>query len=277
MQNGTSSSADVQPFRSESGKRRIWGIITGEFGYARGNWAPSGGLRWQVGTTQATGWVGVSQEKVSPSVMEGMRHEGLRPVWLLLDTGIPSRGWNSWSQPQTSNHTWDLVPGAQATRVGLAPGGVLVPAVGWRVGCQQCSSSTVRLLPQVEAQSQLQVHALGRRGCQEDHLVYPLAERALGLAHQAHRQPRQLAGVRWWVPRPIILCFQARKPVHLLFQPFQWWTDMSNDSHTLVQLPCCFAGTTLGIPCSIWGVFNTRESAYQLHMYQTGPLTTKNL
>lgn len=72
--------------------------------------------------------------------------------------------------------------------------------------------------------------------------------------------------------------FQARKPLHLLFHPFQWWTDMSNEKrYTLVQLPCCFAGIWFDIPCSIWGIFSTSELAYQLHMYQTDLLTTKTL
>lgn len=269
------------PFpQNRSGKRRIWGIITGGFGYARGNWAPSGGLGWQVGTMQATGWGGGQPWKSegSPSVMEGMRDEGLSPVWLPLDTGITSRGWNSWSQPQTTNYSWGLLPGARATPVGLTPGGVLGLAVGWRVGCQFNGATAAPSGGSVPAPGACsgQTGVPGRPSClsagRKSAGAGPSSSQAAEAAGRSQMMGPQTGDVLL-----LCLCFQARKPVRLLFQPFQWWTDTSNDSHTLVQLPCCFAGTSLDIPCSIWGIFNTRELAYQLHMYQIDPLTIKNL
>lgn len=47
----------------------------------------------------------------------------------------------------------------------------------------------------------------GQTGCQKTILSILLAERALGLAHQAHRHFRLLSVVRWWVPRQELCYF----------------------------------------------------------------------
>lgn len=271
------------PFaQNRSGKRRIWGIITGEFGYARGNWAPSGGLRWQVGTTQATGWGGGQPGKSEPFsdgrdarwrletclAAAGYR-DHFKGMELLISApnlqlhlglgarcpGYPGGSCSRWSPCPSCGMKRGLPAVLQFNSATAAPSGGSVPAPG------ACSG---------------QKGVPGRPSClsagRKSTGAGPSSSQAAEAAGRS-----QMTGLQTGAVLLFCLCFQARKPVHLLFQPFQWWTDMSNDSHTLVQLPCCFAGTTLGVPCSIWGVFNTRESAYQLHMYQTGPLTTKNL
>lgn len=71
---------------------------------------------------------------------------------------------------------------------------------------------------------------------------------------------------------------QARKPLHLLFQPPQWWTDVNTGSVTCLWatlLQCWYI--SVDIPYSIWGVCNSSKLAHQLHMYWTDPLATKTL
>lgn len=106
---------------------RNWGIWL-----CQGSWAPSGGLGRQVGTMQATGWGGgqpYKRSEESPLVMEGMWDEGLRPVWLSLDTRITPRGgspalWADLSpKPPTTARAWCQVP--RLPLLGLALGGVL--------------------------------------------------------------------------------------------------------------------------------------------------------
>lgn len=203
--------------------------------------------------------------------MEEMWDEGLTPVWLPLNTGVTPRGGNSWPQPKNTNYSQGLVPGAQATPAGSRPGGVLA-----LVREEECAASSAPVqrcncITKCSLRPNSRCTLWADRGAGKTILSILLAERALGLAHQAHRHFRLLSGASWWVPRQELFYSSA------CISKLGSLSTCFSKTHMLVQLPCCFAGISLDTPCGIWGVFDTSELAYQLHMYKTDPLTTKTL
>lgn len=163
-----------------------------------------------------------------------MWDEGWRPGWLALDTGITPRGGNSWAQPKPTNGSWGLVPGTQATRAGSRSGWSPCPAVGGR------KSVLPAVLPFKAATTSPSGASVptagdcsGQTGCQEDRLVYPVGRKSTGAGPSSSQAFQAAVGSQMVGPQTgamllLGLQFQARKPLHLLFQPFQWWTDVSN-------------------------------------------------
>lgn len=85
--------------------------------------------------------------------------------------------------------------------------------------------------------------ALGRQGFQEDYLIYPAAEGALVLVHQAHQHFRLLSGAAdsWWVPWAVLLLIVAAPSQEASAHGFPASSGMDRHEHwkcnTLVSYP----------------------------------------
>lgn len=172
--------------------------------------------------------------------MERMWDEGLRSVSLPLDTRITLRGGNSWSLPKTTGYSRGLMPSAQTTPAGPGYGWSPCPAGGRRTCCQKCSSSRVQLfLHQTGAQAQLRGVLWADRGSRKtlSSILLQKQHRCWSIKHINISGCCQESDDNWWVLWAVILLMvglqlQARKPLPLLFQPPQWWTDMNTGSVT---------------------------------------------
>lgn len=221
-------------------------------------------LGQQAGATKAPGW-GMGQlykrKEGSPLVMEGMSDEGLSAVCLPLDTGITLRGGKSWRLHRNTSYSRGSMPSVQATTAGPSSGWSPCPAVGRRTCCQECSSSRVRLLHQVQPQSQLRWVLWADRGSRKTLSSMQLQKEhwRWSIKHINFSGCCQESDDSWWVPWAVLLLMVPTPsqeasafafPAPSVMDRCEHWKRYTLVSHPAALLVCKLIFHTASEECS---------------------------